>query len=96
VLVRSSALRRAPVTLRVHCAVRAVHVIWEKLGHGRALRRAVVPRQLHGAVRAVLLPTNSALGCAHGAVCSELIQAGSVLGRAVAPRNAHCAVLPVL
>ena len=46
-------------------------------------------------MRAVLSPVNSALGCMHGAVRAVLMQAGSMLGRAVAPRNAHCAVLPV-
>ena len=60
------------------------------------LRHAVAPQCPHGAVRAVLLPVDSALGCAHGAVRAVLMHVSWALCRAVAPRNAHCAVLPVL
>ena len=60
------------------------------------LRRAVVSRCAHGAVRVVLSQASNALGCVHGAVRAALLQVNSALGRAVAPRNTHCAVLPVL
>ena len=44
------------------------------------------------AVRAVLLPVNSALGCAHGAVRAVLMHVSWALCRAVAPRNPECAL----